>query len=66
MEETIETLKRELVDARSKSEISRLHFETEEDNRKKKIDRLEKELESVKQQVCLFSNLFQMIGIYKI
>ena len=54
MEETIETLKRELVDARSKSEISRLHFETEEDNRKKKINRPEKELESVKQQVCLF------------
>lgn len=54
MEETIEQLKRDLVDARSKGEVLRLNFETEEDSRKKKIERLEKELDSVKQQVCFF------------
>jgi chromosome segregation ATPase len=54
LEETVDKLKRELVETRSKNEIVHLNFETEEDHRKKKIERLEKELETVKQQVSPF------------
>ncbi|XP_057372757.1 uncharacterized protein LOC130693602 [Daphnia carinata] len=50
MEETIDGLKREIADTKSKSEVLRLNFETEENARKKKTERLEKELDSVKQQ----------------
>lgn len=69
MEETIESLKRDIVDARSKSEVLRLNFETEESARKKKMERLEKELDSVKQQVqylyaLLFVCLFRKINFY--
>jgi len=57
LEDTLDGLKRELRDARSNIEIITLNFETEEDARKKRIDRLEKELEAMKQQV-LFALLF--------
>ncbi|KAK4005430.1 hypothetical protein OUZ56_007143 [Daphnia magna] len=50
MEETIDCLKREIANTKSKSELLRLNFETEENARKKKTERLEKELDSVKQQ----------------
>ncbi|KAI9560764.1 hypothetical protein GHT06_011716 [Daphnia sinensis] len=50
MEETIDCLKREIADTKSKNELLRLNFETEENARKKKTERLEKELDSVKQQ----------------
>lgn len=48
-----DALKRELLEAKSAGEILRLNFETEEENRKKKVERLEKELESMKQQVLI-------------
>ena len=51
LEDTVETLKRELRDANSNIEVITLNFETEEDGLKKKIERLEKELEAMKQQV---------------
>ena len=52
LKETIVTLKSDLVATQSKMEVLRLNFETEEETRKKKIERLEKDLELMKQQVC--------------
>lgn len=65
MEETIDCLKREIANTKSKSELLRLNFETEENARKKKTERLEKELDSVKQQVqYLYASWFTNNYIY--
>ena len=48
---SVETLRRELAAAQARNETLQLQFETEEENRKKKIERLEKEIESLKEQV---------------
>jgi len=50
LKETIATLKSDLVATQSAMEILRLNFETEEETRKKKMERLDKDLESMKQQ----------------
>ena len=50
-EESPESLKRQLVAAQSAAEVQRLEFEAEAENRKKKMERLEKDLDSLKQQV---------------
>ena len=60
LEETVDKLKKELVAARSKNEILQLNFETEEDQRNKKIERLDKELETVKQQVLIIKFVSQI------
>jgi len=51
LEEENQALRRDLRDMRSKCDVLQLNFESEEDNRKKKIDRLEKELEALKKEV---------------
>jgi chromosome segregation ATPase len=61
LEETVDKLKKELVAARSKNEILQLNFETEEDQRNKKIERLDKELETVKQQVLIIKFVSQIL-----
>ena len=58
LKETIASLTSDLVAAQSRIEMDRLNFETEEEARKKKIERMDKELESVKQQVGLLFIIF--------